>query len=154
MNKVFLKPNREKSLLKRHPWIYSGAIARVDGTPSNGSTVMVCSSKGDFLAWASISQESQLALRVWSFDEAAAINEDFFAEKLQYAMEMRQTLQIPQRTTAWRLCASESDNLPGVTIDVYNDYAVMQLTSAGADFQRENLVKALQKLKNCARFVL
>ena len=148
MNKVFLKPNREKSLLKRHPWIYSGAIARVDGTPANGSTVMVCSSKGDFLAWASISQESQLALRVWSFDETTAINEDFFAEKLQYAMEMRQTLQIPQRTTAWRLCASESDNLPGVTIDVYNDYAVMQLTSAGADFQRENLVKALQKLKN------
>ena len=121
MNKVFLKPSREKSLLKRHPWVYSGAIARVEGECVNGSTVMVCSSCGDFLAWASISQESQLALRVWSFDKDCVINEDFFAGKLQTAWALRHALDIPERTTAWRLCASEADGLPGVTIDVYND---------------------------------
>ena len=147
MNKVFLKPSREKSLLKRHPWVYSGAIARVEGECVNGSTVMVCSCCGDFLAWASISQESQLALRVWSFDKDCVINEDFFAGKLQTAWALRHALDIPERTTAWRLCASEADGLPGVTIDVYNDYAVMLLTSAGADYHREALTQALMKLK-------
>lgn len=148
MNKVFLKPNREKSLLKRHPWIYSGAIARVEGDCLNGSTVEVYSSKGDFLALAAVSLKSQLALRVWSFDRNTVIDEEFFAEKMQTAFDFRNFLAIPERTSAWRLCASESDGLPGVTVDVYNDYAVMQLTSAGADFQREALVKALKKLKN------
>ena len=148
MNKVFLKPSREKSLLKRHPWVYSGAIAKVEGDCINGSTVMVCSSRGEFLAWASISQESQLALRVWSFDEKCVINEAFFTGKLQTAWNLRHALDIPSRTSAWRLCASEADGLPGVTVDVYNDYAVMLLTSAGADHHREDLVKALLKLKN------
>ena len=97
MNKVFLKPGREKSLLKRHPWVYSGAIARVEGNSLNGSTVKVCSSKGDFLALAAISHESQLALRVWSFDEASVIDEEFFAARFRQALALRQALNIPQK---------------------------------------------------------
>ena len=83
MNKVFLKPNREKSLLKHHPWVYSGAIARVEGDCLNGSTVEVYSSKGDFLALAAVSLKSQLALRVWSFDRDTNIDDGFFAEKMR-----------------------------------------------------------------------
>ena len=80
MNKVFLKPHREKSLLKRHPWVYSGAVARVEGSPANGDVVEVYSSAGEFLALAALSQESQLALRVWSFEQTTAVNEAFFLE--------------------------------------------------------------------------
>ncbi|MBE6369565.1 MAG: class I SAM-dependent rRNA methyltransferase [Lentisphaerae bacterium] len=146
MNKVFLKPNREKSLLKRHPWVYSGAIARVEGDCQNGSVVEVYSNCGKFLALAAISQKSQLALRVWSFDQACIINEDFFFNRLEKAYFLRRQLHIDQQNSAWRLCASEADALPGVTIDVYNRFAVVQLTSAGADFQKENIVSALQRL--------
>ncbi|MBE6380727.1 MAG: 23S rRNA (cytosine(1962)-C(5))-methyltransferase RlmI [Lentisphaerae bacterium] len=146
MSKVILKPGREKSLLKRHPWIYSGAIGRVEGAPVNGSTVEVCASSGEFLAWGALSQESQLALRIWSFERNAVIDRDFFAEKLRQSMVLRQQLNIPQRASAWRLCASEADGLPGITIDVYNDYAVVQLTSAGAEVHRSELVQALLEL--------
>ncbi len=146
MNKVFLKSGREKSLLKRHLWVYSGAVARVEGDCANGETVQVVSSRGDFLATAAISPASQLALRVWSFDENENINADFFRNRLQAAKDLRLTMQIPARTGAWRLCASEADGLPGVTIDVYNDFAVIQLTSAGAEYQKDNMLKALQSI--------
>ena len=148
MNKVFLKPGREKSLKQQHPWVYSGAIARVEGNPPNGGTVEVYSHKNEFLAYAALSPASQLALRVWSFDQAAVIDQAFFDKQLQAAYNMRQTLNIPQQTTAWRLCSSEGDCLPGVTIDVYNNYAVLQLTSAGAEFQKDLIINALTKLQN------
>ena len=148
MNKVFLKPGREKSLKQQHPWVYSGAIARVEGNTPNGGTVEVYSHKNEFLAYAALSPASQLALRVWSFDQAAVIDQAFFDKQLQAAYNMRQTLNIPQQTTAWRLCSSEGDCLPGVTIDVYNNYAVLQLTSAGAEFQKDLIIKALTKLQN------
>jgi len=147
MNCVYLKANREKSLLKRHCWVYSGAIARVDGQLENGSTVKVCDQHGNFLAWAAISPSSQLALRVWSFDENELIDQDFFAEKLRQAYQLRKALNIPQSTSAWRLCASEADGLPGVTIDVYNNFAVILLTSAGADYHRQEIIQALQQLQ-------
>ncbi len=148
MNKVFLKPSREKSLLKGHPWIYSGAIARIEGSIENGDTVKVYSSANEFLALAAFSRESQLALRVWSRDENAVINTDFFSSKLRIAEMLRQTALIPQSASAWRLCASEADGLPGVTIDVYNNFAVMQLSSAGADFHRTEIIQALQQLRS------
>ena len=88
MNKVFLKSGREKSLLKRHLWVYSGAVARVEGDCANGETVQVVSSRGDFLATAAISPASQLALRVWSFDENENINADFFRNRLQAAKDL------------------------------------------------------------------
>lgn len=146
MNKVFLKSGREKSLLKRHPWVYSGAIARVEGIPENGESVQIFTHDGKFLATAALSQASQLALRVWSFDENEVIDSDFFFRKLQNAFNLRQLMQIPQRTQGWRLCASEADGLPGVTVDVYCDYAVVLLTSAGADRNKEQIVEALKKL--------
>ena len=148
MNKVFLKPGREKSLKQQHPWVYSGAIARVEGNTPNGGTVEVYSHKNEFLAYAALSPASQLALRVWSFDQAAVIDQAFFDKQLQAAYNMRQTLNIPQQTTAWRLCSSEGDCLPGVTIDVYNNYAVLQLTSAGAEFQKDLIINALTKLQD------
>lgn len=148
MNKVFLKPNREKSLKQHHPWVYSGAIARVEGNAKNGETVGVYSHKNEFLAYAALSPASQLALRVWSFDEQSVIDQEFFDKRLEAAYNLRHTLNIPQQTTAWRLCSSEGDCLPGVTVDIYNNYAVLQLTSAGAEFQKDLIINALKKLQN------
>lgn len=148
MNKVFLKANRDKSLKQHHPWVYSGAIARVEGKVENGETVEVYSHSGELLALAAISPGSQLALRVWSFDTNKVIDQKFFDDALAAAYDLRQTLDIPQRTTAWRLCSSEGDNLPGVTVDVYNDYAVLQLTSAGAEFNKDLIINSLKKLQN------
>ncbi|MBR7143956.1 MAG: class I SAM-dependent methyltransferase [Lentisphaeria bacterium] len=150
MNKVFLKPGREKSLKQRHPWVYSGAVARVEGKVENGETVQVCSSKNEPLALAAISPASQLALRVWSFDCNQAIDQAFFDDRLAAAYNLRQTLNIPQHTTAWRLCSSEGDGLPGVTVDIYNDHAVIQLTSAGAEFQKNLIINSLKKLRDWA----
>ena len=126
MNKIFLKKSREKSLLKRHPWIYSGAIARVEGNCANGETVEIYSADNRYLACGAISPASQLAFRVWSFVEIVVIDQDFFDKRLREAESLRRTMQIPQRTSAWRLCASEADGLPGVTVDVYNDFASVQ----------------------------
>lgn len=148
MNKIFLKKSREKSLLKRHPWVYSGAIARVEGNCANGETVAIYSADNQYLACGAISPASQLACRVWSFEENAVIDQDFFDRRLRDAESLRRTMQIPQRTTAWRLCASEADGLPGVTIDVYNDYAAVQLTSAGAEYNKDLIINALKKLNN------
>lgn len=148
MNKVFLKPGREKSLKQHHPWVYSGAIARVEDNVENGETVEVYSSKNEPLALAAISPASQLALRVWSFDCTQTVDQDFFDKRLAAAYNLRQTLNIPQHTTAWRLCSSEGDALPGVTIDIYNDYAVVQFTSAGAEFQKDLIINSLKKLQN------
>ena len=150
MNKVFLKPGREKSLKQRHPWVYSGAVARVEGKVENGETVQVCSSKNEPLALAAISPASQLALRVWSFDCNQAIDQAFFDDRLAAAYNLRQTLNIPQHPTAWRLCSSEGDGLPGVTVDIYNDHAVIQLTSAGAEFQKNLIINSLKKLRDWA----
>ena len=148
MNKVFLKAAREKSLKQRHPWVYSGAIARVEGKVENGETVEVYSHSNELLALAAISPASQLALRVWSFDTTESIDQAFFDRQLQAAYDLRQTLNIPSATTAWRLCASEGDGLPGITIDVYNNYAVLQLTSAGAEYQQHAIINSLKKLQN------
>ena len=148
MNKVFLKAAREKSLKQRHPWVYSGAIARVEGKVENGETVEVYSHSNELLALAAISPASQLALRVWSFDTAQTIDQAFFDRQLQAAYDLRQTLNIPSATTAWRLCSSEGDGLPGITIDVYNNYAVLQLTSAGAEYHQHAIINSLKKLQN------
>ena len=148
MNKIILKPGREKSLKQRHPWGYSGAVARVEGDVKNGETVAVYSSKNEFLAYAAISPASQLALRVWSFDENIPVDQTFFDSKLQAAYNLRYTLNIPQQSSAWRLCSSEGDCLPGVTVDIYNDCAVLQLTSAGAEYQKDLIINALKKLQN------
>ena len=148
MNRVYLKAKREKSLLKQHPWVYSGAIARVEGDCENGSTVKVFSADNKFLALAAISPASQLALRVWSFNENDVIDVNFFTAKFRQAANLRQMLNIPAENSAWRLCASEADGLPGVTVDIYNDIAVVQLSSAGADFHRNEIVQALQNISS------
>lgn len=142
MNLVILKRGREKNLLQRHPWIFSGAIERVEGKPGSGETVTVCSFDRQPLALAAWSPESQIAVRIWSFNPSDTINAAFFRTKLQNAIAARPKIN----SNAVRLVASESDGLPGLIIDRYADWIVCQFLSAGSERWKNTIVELLQEL--------
>jgi 23S rRNA (cytosine1962-C5)-methyltransferase len=137
---------REKSLLRRHPWIFSGAVAKVSGDPQNGGTVKVLSADGAFLAKAAYSPNSQIRARVWAWDEQVAIGVDFFKQRLANAITRRRNFVPPEKLCARRLVHGESDGLPGLIIDQYQDWIVVQFLSSGADCWRDEITAALGEL--------
>ncbi len=147
MNNKFLKlkPGREKSLLRHHLWIFSGAVAAVEGEPQAGETVEVLDSNGDFLARAAYSPDSQLMARVWSFDRTENIDADFFGRRIDAALELRRFLGLDNPKGGCRLINSEGDRLPGVVVDRYAEFLVIQILSAGAELHRETIVAELLK---------
>jgi 23S rRNA (cytosine1962-C5)-methyltransferase len=144
--KVWLKPGREKSLRRRHPWIFSGAIQRVEGDPAPGATVEIVGSTGEFLALAAFSKESQIRARVWTFDRSERVDADWCRARLARAIESRRKLGMLDPGSACRLVFAESDGLPGLIVDRYGDYLVCQFLSAGADAWRAAVVEALLAL--------
>jgi 23S rRNA (cytosine1962-C5)-methyltransferase len=147
-----LKEGREKSLLRRHPWVFSGAVEFVDGSPSNGDTVAVCDVQGGFLAWAAYNASSQITARVWSWDESESIDAAFFRRKIAAALNARDAL-LPSPACGrgaggegLRLIHAESDGLPGLVVDRYGDTLVMQIGSAGAERWRDVIADILQEL--------
>lgn len=149
-----LKPGREKSLLRRHPWVFSGAVERVDGNPGSGETVDVLDAKGQFIARAAYSPSSQIRARVWSFDPAEQVDADFFRRRIQTALAHRATLGLLSPLQArsslgqgqgvgCRLIHAESDQLPGLVVDRYSDVLVLQSLTAGCEFWRETLADLL-----------
>lgn len=141
MHKLILKPGREKSLKRRHPWVFSGAVARVQGHPGPGETVEVRSAAGEFLAIAGYSAQSQIVGRVWAWEERA-VDGAFFRERVAQAVARRRDL-LEAGANALRLVHGESDGLPGVVVDRYGEAAVLQLSSAGADHWRQAIADAL-----------
>lgn len=103
MPAIFVRRGREKSILQRHPWIFSGSVERVDGSPQPGETVQVNNSKGDFLAWAAFSPISQIRARIWSWDPSEKIDASFFEKQFRKSIELRERLAISSRSTAYRL---------------------------------------------------
>lgn len=152
MHQLILKPGREKSLKRRHPWIFSGGVARIDGDPQAGDTVEVRSADGDFLAIAACSPQSQIRARVWSW-APCAIDAGFFAQRVRHAAGLRNALLAEGVTDAVRLVHGESDGLPGMIADRYGDTIVVQLLSAGTDRWREAIADALAALPGIARVV-
>lgn len=148
METVRLKPGREKSALQHHPWLFSGAVASVSAPPENGAAVRVEDSRGGFLGYAAWSEASQLKLRFWSFREEQFPDGHFFRDRLERAWHLRLALGIPERTDAWRLVHAEADGLPGVVIDCYRKYAVVQFGSAGAEFQKHEILAGLAALRD------
>ena len=138
---VVVRAGRQKSLHRRHPWIFSGAIERVDGAPGSGETVDVRAHDGAFLAKAAYSPSSQIRARVWSF-APETIDPAWFARRVRAAVEARADM-LDASHTACRLVHGESDGLPGVVADRYGDTLVVQLTSAGAEAWRGAIVDAL-----------
>ena len=147
MNKLLLKKGRERSLKRRHPWIFSGAVEKAGGKP--GETLEVRDSSGQALALAAYSPQSQIRARVWSFDASVSINEDFFKEKIKRALRLREQLPAAKHTNALRLVHGESDGLPGLIVDRYDDVLVAQFLSAGAERWRDEILNALMELTGC-----
>lgn len=143
MNTVTLKAGKEHSVLRRHPWIFSGAVGKVEGTPANGETVRIQDAKKNFLGYGAWSNNSSIALRIWSFDPGENIDPAFFQRKIAAAYELRKTIFNGTLPEAFRLVYAESDGLPGVIADLYGDYAVIQLSTAGADRFRDEIAAAL-----------
>jgi 23S rRNA (cytosine1962-C5)-methyltransferase len=138
LNKLILKSGREKSLKRRHPWVFSGAVARVEGKPVSGDTVEIISGSGESLAVAAYSPQSQIRARVWDW-RAREIDADFFGERIRCAVQARAALLGGGATNAARLIHGESDGLPGVVADRYGDTVVVQLLSAGAERWRARM---------------
>ncbi|MBK9235843.1 MAG: class I SAM-dependent methyltransferase [Rhodoferax sp.] len=139
MKTIRLREGKERSLLRRHPWIFESAIAR--GGADAGETVRVESSDGKFLAWAAFSPASRIRARVWSFDEAQRIDAAFFVATCQYAIRARARFDI--NSDGQRLIHAESDGLPGLIVDRYGDTLVAQFLSAGAERWKSVLCDAL-----------
>lgn len=151
--RLILKPGREKSLKRRHPWVFSGAVARIDGAPNSGDTVEVQSADGVVLAVAAYSPKSQITARVWDWPTPAprAIDAAFFKERITTAARARANLLASGVTNAARLVHGESDGLPGVIADLYGDTVVVQLLAAGAERWRDAIADVLMSLPNVAR---
>ncbi|MBN1665874.1 MAG: class I SAM-dependent methyltransferase [Anaerolineales bacterium] len=141
---VYLKPGREKSLQRRHPWVYSGAVARVVGEPRLGETLPVFSAAGQFLGQGAYSPHSQIRLRIWTWDAEQRVDVDFLRSRIQAAIQRRQHLGLPEG--AVRLVYAESDGLPGLVVDRYANTLVVQLLSAGVECWREQIADLLQEL--------
>lgn len=146
VGKITLKPKREASVARRHPWIFSGAVARAESLPAAGGTVHVFDDHGGFLTSAAWSPHSQIRARLWSFDADEAIDADFFRRRLERALEVRQQIDRQPSSTAGRLVYAEADDLPGLIVDRYGDFLVCQFLSAGADHHRAVIVDQLRQL--------
>ena len=143
MSDLILKKGKEKSLLRRHPWVYDTAVERVVGKPMAGDTVRVLSRDGRFLAWAAYSPASTLRARCWSYREDAVIDDAWFERKVREAILFREPLR--SRTNAIRLIFGEADGLPGLIVDQYGDWLVTQFQSAGVETYRPLLGRLLME---------
>ncbi len=150
MPTIILKPGREKALLRRHPWVFSGAVAKVKGNPASGATVAIADHRGQFLAWASYSPNSRIRARVWSWREDEVVGPDFFRGRVEAALARRASW-LGADTDAYRLVFAEADGLPGVIADRYGETVVVQFLSAGAEAWREAITDALQEATGAAR---
>lgn len=149
MHKLILKPGREKSLLRRHPWIFSGALAQIQGAPEAGDTVEIVSSTEKFLAYAAYSPHSQIVARVWDWNRDSCVDQQFFHRRLSQAIVARRALVY--ESNAMRLVHSESDGLPGLVVDLYGDSLVMQVLSAGMERWYQNCADIVLELTGAAR---
>jgi 23S rRNA (cytosine1962-C5)-methyltransferase len=141
---LLLAPGRERSVERRHPWIFRGAIDDVRGAPEPGATTVVRASDGRFLAQAAFSPASQIAARIWTWDEDDQVDDAFVAARVATSAAARAELLV--RTDAARLTFAESDGLPGVIADRYGPVVVLQLSSTGADRWRQTLAEAYASL--------
>lgn len=141
---IRLKPGREKSVHRRHPWVFSGAVESEVDANQPGQTVRVESSSGKFLGFAAWSPKSQIRLRFWSFNEQDQIDENFIYFKLKKALTYRSSSNLA--SNAKRLVHGEADGLPGLIVDQYNQVLVLQILSVGVEYWKEILIRQLVDL--------
>ena len=140
---IILKRGREKSLLRHHPWVFSGAIEKISGNPGIGDTVRIVGTDGQFLGWGAFSPNSQIRTRVWAWDEQSQIDASFFAARIRQAYLSRKNLFPTDAVDSFRLIHGESDDLPGLIVDRYAEWLVVQFLSSGSEHWRREIIDAL-----------
>jgi 23S rRNA (cytosine1962-C5)-methyltransferase len=144
---ILLKQNRDKSIKRKHPWIFSGAVQKIYGDPSLGETVKIISAEGEELGFAAYSSISSISARMWNFNTEQKINSEFFFGKMRVAINLRNELNlINPLNNACRLIYGENDGLPGFIVDKYADVLVVQILSAGSEYWKEKLIEILNKI--------
>ena len=147
MKSIRLKEGKERSLQRRHPWVFDSAIAK--GAADPGETVRIESHSGEFLAWAAFSPASRIKARVWSFDEAQRIDAAFIGQLVDKAIAARTLFDI--QSDGLRLVHGESDGLPGLIVDRYGDTLVAQFTSCGTERFKQDIADALLRATGLTR---
>lgn len=144
MKKVFLKKDREKLWLSGHPWIYSGAVEKIEGNPSGGEIIEVYNSKKEFIGYGHYNKNSKILVRMLEKDKNQVINLDWYCNKIKDAYILREKLSI--QSNAYRLIYSESDLLPGLIIDYFANYAILQISTLGMEKDKKLIIQALIKV--------
>ena len=145
MAAVILLPGREKSMHRRHPWIFSGAVMKTAGEAAPGETVEILAADGNLLGRGAYSPGSKIRVRAWTFSRDESIGPDFFRRRLEEAYRNRLSV-IPAGDTAFRMVHAESDGLPGVIVDRYGDFLVGQFLTAGAEYWKATIVSLLDEI--------
>ena len=145
-SQLILHEGREKSLKRRHPWIFSKAVKEIRNAPQNGADIEILSSDGTYLATGSYSPNSQIRARVWTFDREQSVDHSFFVARISEAAKARELMLKETGMSACRLVDAESDGLPGLIIDRYNSFLVLEVLSAGAEYHLKDIVSALREL--------
>lgn len=143
MSSIILKKDREKLWVTGHPWIYSGAVEKIIGNPEGGSIIGVYSSKNEFIGYGHYNKNSKIILRMLEKDQDRKIDLEWYCEKIQVAYGLRKNLFID--SNAYRLIYSESDFLPGLIIDYFNGYAILQIATLGMEKDKNLIAEALIK---------
>lgn len=146
---VVLKPKRDKPVRQGHPWVFSGAVQRLPADRPDGSIVAVVDAKLRWLAWGYLNRSSQICVRLLSWDQTEAIDDRFWQRRLSAAVERRASLAADPETNAYRLVNAESDFLPGLTVDRYADYLVLQAGTLAVDQRKHQLAEALMAITGC-----
>jgi 23S rRNA (cytosine1962-C5)-methyltransferase len=146
MSTLILKRGREKSLKRRHPWLFSGAIEKLSGKPGAGDTVEIRDASGKSQGRAAYSPKSQIRARMWTFDANEEVDAAFFRRRIERALALREALPARRHTNALRLVHGESDGLPGLIVDRYADVLVAQFLAAGVERWRDPILDALSEL--------
>jgi 23S rRNA (cytosine1962-C5)-methyltransferase len=146
MFEVILKKGKEKAVLQRHPWVFSGAIERVKGSPENGDIVKLLNAKGDFMAYGFFNDQSRVALRLLEWDENIVVDDTWFREKVGVAVKSRADILADGSTNTCRLIFSESDYLPGLIVDKYNNHLAVQILTSGIEKAMPVIIDELNNL--------
>jgi len=149
MKTITLKPRREKAILRRHPWIFSGAVENVKGNPAPGDVVEIHAADGRWLARGAYSPKSQIRVRVWTWKQEQEVDADFIKERIYRSIAARDAMGIPKSTNAYREVHGESDGIPGLIVDRYGDYRVVQFLSVGVEWWKDEIVEALSAHGGC-----
>ncbi|MBY0543761.1 MAG: class I SAM-dependent rRNA methyltransferase [Sphingobacteriaceae bacterium] len=144
MVEIKLKKGKEKAVLQRHPWVFSGALDKIKGKPENGDVVKVVNANNDFLAYGYFNDQSRVAVRLLEWDENIAIDEAWYTQKINKAISSRAHL-LTKDTDAYRLIFSEADFLPGLIVDKYADFLSVQILSTGIEKAKTILIEILVK---------